>query len=83
MPIKFTKHALERLNSRAISKEEVYETLNNPDTILNDSFKNFTLKKFKRINLSEFSIIPKVNQKLFLPYIRLRRLRNILLMSRS
>jgi len=30
MPIKFTKHALERMRIRGIIKEEIIDTINNP-----------------------------------------------------
>jgi hypothetical protein len=47
MRIKFTKHALERMRVRNISKEEVIYTLNNPDKELNDSFGNKIAHKLK------------------------------------
>ena len=31
MPIKFTRHALERMKIRGITKEEIIEAINNPD----------------------------------------------------
>ncbi|MHA1193138.1 MAG: DUF4258 domain-containing protein [Promethearchaeota archaeon] len=48
MPIIFTKHALERLRTRDISKEEVYDTVNNPDDILDDLFGNMIAQKIIR-----------------------------------
>jgi len=41
MLIKFTKHALERMRVRSISKEEIIDTINNPDKETNDSFGSF------------------------------------------
>jgi len=37
MPIKFTKHALERMRIRGITKEEIVDAINYPDKQLNDS----------------------------------------------
>ena len=48
MPIKFTKHSLERMRLRNISKEEIIETIENPDKILNDSFGNKIVHKVKK-----------------------------------
>jgi hypothetical protein len=45
MPIKFTKHALERMKNRNISKEEVIETLTNPDSEKKDSYGNKIAQK--------------------------------------
>lgn len=45
MPVRFTKHALERFKTRDISKEDVYNTINNPDKILKDSFGNIIAQK--------------------------------------
>ncbi len=40
MSIKFTKHALQRMKARNISKDEIIEAINYPDNLLNDSYKN-------------------------------------------
>ncbi|TXT65149.1 MAG: hypothetical protein BAJALOKI3v1_130053 [Promethearchaeota archaeon] len=45
MLIKFTKHALERLNSRNISKKLVIEILDNYDSLQKDTYGNFVVKK--------------------------------------
>ena len=47
MLIKFTKHALERLNSRNISKKLVIEILDNYDSIQKDNYGNFIAQKKK------------------------------------
>lgn len=48
MPIIFTKHALERMKVRNIPKEEIINTINNPDNLLNDSFGNKIAHKVKK-----------------------------------
>ena len=48
MPIKFTKHALERMRIRSITKEEIIDTINNPEKQLNDSFGNIIAHKVKK-----------------------------------
>ena len=48
MPIKLTKHALERMRLRNISKEEIIDAIENPDKILNDSFGNKIAHKVKK-----------------------------------
>ena len=45
MLIKFTKHALERIKIRNITKEEIINTINNPDKETNDSFGKLLFKK--------------------------------------
>ena len=40
MLIKFTKHALERMKARGITKEEVIEIITNPDKEIHDSYRN-------------------------------------------
>jgi hypothetical protein len=47
MSIKFTKHALERLKSRSISKEIVLEIINNYDSLQKDKYGNFIAQKKK------------------------------------
>jgi len=37
MPIKFTKHALERMKVRGITKEDIIETINNPEKFTQDA----------------------------------------------
>ena len=48
MPIKFTKHALERMRIRGITKEEIVDSINNPDKETNDSFGNIIVQKIKK-----------------------------------
>ena len=48
MPISFTKHALERMRIRGITKEEIIDTINNPKKELNDSFGNVIAHKVKK-----------------------------------
>lgn len=48
MPIKFTKHALERMRIRGITKEEIVNAIYNPDKELNDSFGNVIVNKLKK-----------------------------------
>ena len=44
MPIDFTKHALERIKARNIDKQEVVDTLKNPDKIIKKSGLNIAQK---------------------------------------
>jgi hypothetical protein len=64
MSIKFTKHALERMKLRAITKEEIIDTINNPEKEINDSFGNIIVSKIKKKYLLEFFTISKKIQKL-------------------
>jgi len=48
MPIKFTKHALERMKIRSITKEEIIDAINNPDKETNDSFGNIIVQKVEK-----------------------------------
>ena len=48
MPIKFTKHALERMRIRGITKEEIVDAIYNPDKELNNSFGNVIVNKLKK-----------------------------------
>ena len=48
MSIKFTKHALERMKIRAITKEEIIDAINNPEKEVNDSFGNVIAHKIKK-----------------------------------
>jgi len=47
MPIKFTKHALERLNSRGLSRKLIIDIMNNHDSLQKDKFGNFIAQKKK------------------------------------
>lgn len=51
MLIKFTKHALERMRIRGITKEEVIDALTNPEKELNDSQGNLIAHKVKEKHL--------------------------------
>ena len=48
MPIKFTRHALERMKVRGITKEEIIEAINNPDKKTKDNLGNFIAQKAKK-----------------------------------
>ena len=48
MLIKFTKHALERMRTRNITKEEIIDTINNPDKETNDFFGNIIVQKVEK-----------------------------------
>jgi DNA topoisomerase IA len=48
MLIKFTKHALERMKIRSITKEEIIDAINNPEKEINDSFGNIIAHKMKK-----------------------------------
>ncbi len=41
MSIKFTKHALERLKNRSISKDEILEIVNECEDLRKDNYGNF------------------------------------------
>ncbi len=45
MSIKFTKHALHRIKKRKISKDEILDTINNPDLLKKDLYGNSVAQK--------------------------------------
>ena len=45
MSIKFTKHALQRIKKRKISKDEILNTINNPDLLKKDLYGNSVAQK--------------------------------------
>ena len=45
MPIKFTRHSLQQMQNRGIKKEEVLETLNNPEKLGKNSGNNLIAQK--------------------------------------
>ncbi len=45
MSIKFTKHSLQRIKKRNISKDEILDTINNPDLLKKDLYGNFVAQK--------------------------------------
>ena len=45
MSIKFTKHALQRIKNRKISKVEVLDTIKNPDILKEDTYGNSVAQK--------------------------------------
>jgi hypothetical protein len=47
MSVKFTKHALQRIKSRNISKDDVLDTIDNPKNVINDSYGNLIAQKMK------------------------------------
>ena len=48
MLMKFTKHALERMRIRGITKEEVIDAITNPDKEIIDSYGNRIANKVKK-----------------------------------
>ena len=48
MLIKFTKHALEPMRIRSITKDEVIDAITNPDKEANDFFGNIIANKVKK-----------------------------------
>ena len=45
MPIKFTKHALQRIKKRNISKDEILDAIKNPDFLTEDLYGNIIAQK--------------------------------------
>ena len=45
MSIKFPKHALQRIKKRNISKDEILDTINNPDLLKKDLYGNSVAQK--------------------------------------
>ena len=45
MSVRFTKHILERLKARNISKDDILDTLNNPESVMSDSYGNLIAQK--------------------------------------
>jgi len=64
MPISFTKHALERMRIRGITKEELIDTINNPEKELNDSFGNVIAHKVKKKYLLRVFYYNEENSKI-------------------
>ena len=48
MPIKFTKHALERMKVREITKEDIIGAINNPEKIIQDAHGIFIAQQVKK-----------------------------------
>ena len=48
MLIKFTKHALERMRIRGITKEEIIDVITNPEKEINDSQGNIIAYNIKK-----------------------------------
>ena len=46
MPVRFTKHALQRIKTRNISKNDILDTLDNPKSIKRDSHGNLIAQKW-------------------------------------
>ncbi|MHA1344336.1 MAG: DUF4258 domain-containing protein [Promethearchaeota archaeon] len=69
MPIKFTKHALERIKSRSINITEIIDTLKNPDKLIVDkSGINIAQKKVKNQLLRVFYNEEKKTKKVITAY---------------
>jgi hypothetical protein len=66
MPIKFTKHALQRMKVRNISKDDIIEAINNPDNELNDSFGNKIAHKVKNNYLLRIFYYLEGNSKIII-----------------
>jgi len=64
MLIKFTKHALERMKIRSITKEEIIDTINNPEKQLSDSFGNIIVQKVKKNYLLRVFYYNEENSKI-------------------
>ncbi len=64
MLIKFTKHALERMKIRGITKEEIVDTINNPEKEVNDSFGNIIAHKVKKKYLLRVFFYNEENSKI-------------------
>jgi len=64
MLIKFTKHALERMKIRNISKEEIIDTINNPDKETKDSFGNIIVQKAEKNYLLRVFYFNEENSKI-------------------
>ena len=45
MPIKFTRHALQQMQNRGIKKEEVIQTINDPEKLGKNSGNNLIAEK--------------------------------------
>ena len=45
MPVKFTKHALQQIKTRSISKDDILDTLDNPESVKRDSHGNLIAQK--------------------------------------
>jgi len=46
MPVKFTKHALQRIKTRNISKDDILDTLDKPNSIKRDSHGNLIAQRW-------------------------------------
>jgi hypothetical protein len=58
--IVFTKHALERMNKRSISKDKIWQVINNPDKTLNKSSnrtKGVTKKYLKELSGRSYQVV--------------------------
>ena len=64
MLIKFTKHALERMKIRSITKEEIFDIINNPEKELSDSFGNTIVQKVKKNYLLRVFYYNEENSKI-------------------
>jgi hypothetical protein len=64
MPIEFTKHALERMKTRGLTKEEFIDTLNNPDKEVNDNLGNLIAQKEKKKQLLRVFYYKQKNSKI-------------------
>ena len=45
MPVRFTKHSLQEIKIRNISKDDILNTLNNPESVKRDSHGNLIAHK--------------------------------------
>lgn len=63
MPIKFTKHALQRIKSRNISKDDILDTINYPKSLKKNSHENFIAQKIKGKHLLRVFYLIEGNAK--------------------
>ncbi len=66
MLIKFTKHVLERMKIRGITKEEIVDTINNPEKEINDTFGNIIAHKVKKKYLLRVFYYKRENSKIII-----------------
>ncbi len=66
MQISFTKHALQRIKARKISKDAVIDTIENPDSIKNDSYGNLVAQKIRDKYLLRVFYVIRGNTKIII-----------------
>ncbi len=62
MPVKFTKHALQRIKSRNLSKNEILDILNQPNSVKKNSANpSGRSTSFTFLCFNEFNLLLKIN----------------------